>query len=192
MPPLYFASSNQQKFDLAKLFCDKVGVIIEQILIGDIPEIQGENPRDIIEHKAREAFKVFGKPLVVSDDSWNIPALNGFPGPYMKSINYWFQPEDFIALMKDKTDRSVYLQPYIAYIDDYELVIFEGQIPGVMLDKPRGNAAPAAIMNVVAHDCDEGLSLAEVYDRGEQLHPRRQAQNAGWNELLKWYKEKYS
>lgn len=192
MPPIYFASSNQQKFDLAKLFCDEAGVTIEQVSAGDIPEIQGENPRDIIEHKAREAFKAYGKPLVVSDDSWNIPALHGFPGPYMKSINYWFSPNDFLNLMRDKADRTVYLEPYIAYVDAYEVVVFEGRIPGVMLNEQRGVNEKSPIMSVVSHDCDDGLSIAEVYERGEQLHPRRLTQNSGWTELLHWYKEKYS
>lgn len=192
MPPIYFASSNQQKYNTAKLFCEHAGVAIEQVSVGDIPEIQGENPRDIIEHKAREAYKALGKPVVVSDDNWNIPALNGFPGPYMKSINYWFSPDDFLRLMHGVADRRVYLEPYLAYVDEHEVVIFEGQVPGVMLEESRGTLQKSPIMNVVSHDCDDGLTIAEVYDTGDQFHPRRLSQGGGWTELLNWYKEKYS
>lgn len=192
MPPIYFASSNQQKYDLAKLFCQNAGVEIEQVLLGDIPEIQGENPRDIIEHKAREAFKAFGKPVVVSDDNWNIPALNGFPGPYMKSVNYWFEPEDFLRLMQGKKDRRVYLEPYLAYVDELEVIVFEGRISGLMIEESRGTPQKSSVMNVLSHDSDAGLTVAEVYDNKEQLHPRRLQQNSGWQELLTWYKEKYS
>lgn len=191
MPPIYFASTNKEKLTVAELFCKEASVPIEQISLGDIPEIQGESPREIIHHKALEAYNVFGKPLVVSDDSWNIPALNGFPGAYMKSINYWFQPEDFLRLMDGVTDRTVFIEPYLAYVDEHEVVIFEGQVRGTVLTKPRGTNEKSPIMSVVALEGDNGLSIAEVYEQGQQNNPSRLTQGRAWPELLAWYKEKH-
>lgn len=51
----------------------------------DLEEIQG-TPEEIVVHKAREACKKTGRPVLVEDFSLEIDALGGFPGPYIKSV----------------------------------------------------------------------------------------------------------
>src|SRR5450830_475374 len=98
MKTVYFATSNQEKMLIAQTVCESAGINVVQAPL-DIHEIQGEDPKLIVKEKARSAFKQLGKPVIVSDDSWDIPALNGFPGPYMKSVNHWFESQDFLRLM---------------------------------------------------------------------------------------------
>lgn len=108
MDTLYFATSNQEKMLIAQTVCSKFNINVERASI-DIDEIQGEDPVIIIQDKVRRAYEGLTKPVVVSDDSWDIPALNGFPGPYMKSINKWFNFDDFLRLMEGISDRSIIL-----------------------------------------------------------------------------------
>lgn len=190
MPPIYFASSNSEKFDMARYLCTKADIPIEQIFI-DIDEIQGEDPIPIVKHKAAAAFQAFGKPVVVSDDSWEIPALNGFPGAYMKSMNFWFTPDDFIHLMIDKTNRSVFLHQHLAYCDGKQTLVFNDTIPGTVLTEPRGKTIPhKAWMSVVSIEGDHGLSLSEVFSAEKQLsNDRYDDRSTAWRELIEWYKK---
>jgi len=133
MKPISFATGNVEKIAMAKTICEEVGISIEPIQI-EIDEIQGEDPELIIRDKAIKAYEVAKRPVIVSDDSWSFNALNGFPGAYMKSINEWFEPEDFLNLMKDKTDRGVVYKQYLAYMDDSQIKIFKNEMPGVIID----------------------------------------------------------
>ena len=50
----------------------------------DLPEIQSMDPEEIVADKAKRAFAVVGKPVVVEDVSAGLEALNGLPGPFIK------------------------------------------------------------------------------------------------------------
>ena len=107
MNKIFFVTGNAEKMLIAQTVCSSSGINVEQVII-EIDEIQGEDPMIIVQDKARRAYEGLAKPIVVSDDSWDIPALNGFPGPYMKSMNKWFKSEDFLrsiwlANLKSKT-----------------------------------------------------------------------------------------
>jgi len=156
----------------------------------DIDEIQGEEPEVIIRDKAQKAFDELGQPVIVTDDSWAIAALGGFPGPYMKSINHWFSADDFMRLMKGKKDRGITLIQMLAYCDGLETVVFRSDIPGTIPEHPAGNYGPP-IMKVVALDGDNGKTISEVYDDGkanelDRLHKRSDA----WQTFATWYKQK--
>lgn len=99
MKTLYFATTNQEKIQIAQTACTRANINIEAVAL-DIDEIQGEDPELIVLDKAQRAYNLIGAPTIVSDDTWDIRALRGFPGAYMKSINYWFEPQDFLRLME--------------------------------------------------------------------------------------------
>ncbi len=192
MRPIAFASSNSEKFATAKYICEKEGIPIEQVFV-DIDEIQGENPELIIKDKARRAFETYGKPVIVSDDSWDIPALNGFPGAYMKSMNDWFTPDDFLRLLNGITDRRAILHQYLAYVDETQTIVFSGDLQGTILEEARGEFIPhKAWMSVIAMNGDNGQSLSEVFGSGKQLEKgRHDNRPETWHEVVKWYKESH-
>ena len=80
MHSVYFATTNKEKLLIAQTVCSQFDIEVFQAN-ADIDEIQGEDPGPIVKDKARRAYELLLKPIVVSDDSWAIPALNGFPGP---------------------------------------------------------------------------------------------------------------
>jgi inosine triphosphate pyrophosphatase len=50
----------------------------------DLDEIQSLDPREIVAHKVREAYKAVGAPCIVEDVSAELASLNGLPGPFIK------------------------------------------------------------------------------------------------------------
>jgi len=183
---LLCATTNTMKFNLGRELFAVHGIELQQIVL-DITEIQGEDPEIIIRDKVEKAYAATGQPVVVTDDSWSIPGLNGFPGPYMKSMNQWFSADDFIRLTRDLKDRTIFINQFVAFKDELETVVFRHDIPGKILEEPRGNYGPP-ILKVVALDGDDGLSIAETYDRGKEHEAERLGRNAGaWQQLVGWY-----
>jgi XTP/dITP diphosphohydrolase len=184
------ATGNTLKFGIGKNVCAKYGIELVQAVV-DIDEIQGEDPEKIVTRKAQDAYAALQKPVVVSDDSWAIPGLNGFPGAYMKSVNHWFTPEDFIHLTKSLQDRRVFLQQYLAYCDGTTTTVFNHDIPGTLLTEARGTSGDPAF-KIVALAADKGLSIAEVYDAGKEHEPGRFSRRKdAWHGFGEWYKEKH-
>lgn len=189
MHRLLFTTTNEQKFAMAQRLCARADIELVQI-VGDIAEIQSENPEIIIRDKATKAYASVQAPVIVSDDSWSIAGLNGFPGPYMKSMNHWFTPQNFIDLTRRLEDRSITLMQYLAYQDDKETVIFRRDTHGTLLSEPRGTYG-VPLLKVVALDSDNSQSLAEVYDSGEAHSPERlKAHPDVWIDLIDWYNQK--
>lgn len=185
---LLCATTNPDKFGTGRASLRSYDIELEQIII-DVDEIQHEDAVAIIEDKAAKAFAILQKPVVVTDDSWSIPALGGFPGPYMKSINHWFAPDDFMRLMSGHTDREIVLHQLVAYTDDAETVVFSKDLVGKIVGEPRGIYGPP-IMHVVAFPEDGGKTISEMYDaEGAKASDRLKDVNNGWHELGKWLRE---
>ncbi len=188
MEKIYFATGNLEKIQIAKTICQSTDIIIEPVSL-DVDEIQGENPEIIVADKASRAFMLFGKPLVVSDDSWNIPALNGFPGPYMNFIHSWFTPKDFLRLMDGIENRTVILHQYLAYTDGKNTKIFNNNIPGVIINEVRGENKKSPNMSVIALDADKGKTIAEVFEQDEEaVVSRYESTRDVWHEFVDWYR----
>lgn len=185
MSSLLFSTGNAEKFEIARKICEPLGVILEQKPL-EIDEIQGEDSEAIIRDKVRKAYELTGQPVIVSDDSWNIPGLRGFPGPYMKSIEQWFTPEDFLNLTRPLIDRRIILVQLLAYQDADRVYIVREEHVGALLTESRGKYGKA-LKKVVAMPGDNGLSIAEAYDHG-LIHADRDVAK-GWRKLIEWYKQ---
>ena len=182
---LLCATTNPDKFGTGKETLKQYGVELEQVIM-EIAEIQHEDATAIIEDKVAKAFAIAQKPIVVTDDSWSIQALGGFPGPYMKSINHWFTPDDFMHLMSGHTNRKVFLNQLVAYTDGTETVVFRKDLAGEIVQQPRGNYGPT-IMHVVSFPEDGGRTISEMYDtQGAHFGKRLSEIENGWHELGKW------
>jgi XTP/dITP diphosphohydrolase len=188
MSKILFATTNKEKLAIAQAICHTAKLDVEQVLI-EVDEIQGEDPVAIVKDKAQRAYEAIGKPIVVSDDSWDIPALNGFPGPYMKSINHWFEAGDFIRLMQGVKDRTVILHQYLAYADGHETVVFSNDIKGKIIKKPRGTNDKSPNMTVIELDADNEKTIAEVFAQSQDSVIKRYLKNRdAWHGFVEWYK----
>lgn len=180
---LAFGTGNNEKFAIGRDACRKAAIKLQQVAL-DIDEIQGEDMSAIAIDKARRAYAAYGKALIISDDSWAIPGLGGFPGAYMKSINHWFTTQDLINLTSKLDDRRIVLTQTIIYIDAETMQLFSYDNSGTLLTAPRGNYGKAT-HKLVALDGDNGLSMAEVLDQSTDNAARPAAQV--WHEFAVWY-----
>lgn len=179
MKTILFVTGNQRKLGEARLGCAlyDIEVINESF---EIDEIQSHNPRAVAEHKAMAAYKLAGRPVVVTDTCWSIPALNGFPGAYMKDVADWFTEQDFLNLMTGKSDDRISFSENIAYYDGSELKFFTNEFWGRIVP-PRGTGI--SIENVAEFD---GKTLGERRTEGGYSH---KPEDFVWADFARWYSE---
>ncbi len=179
MKSILFATTNKRKFREAEAGCREWGIEVNQIEL-DINEIQSKDTRYISLNKAEEAFRLVQKPLVITDTSWAIPSLNGFPGGYMKDIASWFEAEDFINLLKSKKDKRISFTECIVYKDKINTKVFSNEYWGIVTDTPRGKGT-SSIEKVAEF---KGFTIAEKHDNEEFSHDPKEYI---WYKFAKWY-----
>ncbi len=180
---LVFCTSNDIKFESAQFACQEFGVELERAS-HEVDEVQSEDPQYILSQKIIAMYKKIQKPLVVSDDSWSIPALNGFPGPYMKSVNHWFSGQDWVNLMLGHKDKRIFLIARLAYIDSDEVVTtFEETYERKFLEKASSRPGVPILQATSFPDSDIPNNERQADDpRG--YHSQRKV----WADFLNWYK----
>ncbi|MCA9346393.1 non-canonical purine NTP pyrophosphatase [Candidatus Saccharibacteria bacterium] len=130
-----YVTGNEHK---AKLFNDMVGLKIEHEK-ADVEEIQSLDLAEIIEHKAKSAYKKLNKPVIVEDTKLVFNELGKLPGPLIK----WFLESigvEGLCKLLDGRDKSAVAGAAIACFDGENLEIFEKELSGKLSDKPRGKS----------------------------------------------------
>jgi inosine/xanthosine triphosphate pyrophosphatase family protein len=124
-------------------------------------------------------------PVVVSDTAWEIPALGGFPGGYMKDVSIWFKAEDWLSLMSQHEDKTIYCHEHVAYFDGENIEHFVATYTGKFIDEARGRVDDSeSIEQVVILYGDltmaEQLASGGIASAGEVLDH--------WKQFGEWYK----
>ena len=179
-----FITGNPHKLEEAKSVLKNYEIVVESLQF-DIEEIQHYNPLEITKAKVRAAYEKAGQSVVVNDSSWEIPALGGFPGGYMKDVVNWFTAEDFLALMKDKNDRRIILHAVVAYFDGEQLELFIYDQTGVFINEPRGEGT--SMNQVVSMENSGGLTIAEEFalrHDGVEINP---SHFQHWQKFGEWF-----
>ena len=179
-----FITGNPHKLEEAKSVLKNYEIVVESLQF-DIEEIQHYNPLEITKAKVRAAYEKAGQSVVVNDSSWEIPALGGFPGGYMKDVVNWFTAEDFLALMKDKNDRRIILHDVVAYFDGEQLELFISDQTGVFINEPRGEGT--SMNQVVSMENSGGLTIAEEFalrHDGAEINP---SHFQHWQKFGEWF-----
>lgn len=183
MNKILFSTGNERKIKEARAACDLFNIEVAPIKL-EFDEIQSHDPLAISKQKVEDAYQLTGESaIVVADTSWSFPALNGFPGGYMKDVAEWFTPEDFINLMASKEDKTVIFRETIVYKDATEVKVFTKEYAGSLADTPRGNNGNS--MDKVA--LFNGRTFAESQEAGETSH---KPEEFIWYEFAKWFAEK--
>jgi XTP/dITP diphosphohydrolase len=171
---IYFVTSNNKKFVSLSQTLSSIGVSLKQLEY-DFEEGRELNIEAVAKNKLAQAKIIFpGKKLVVDDRGFFIPALNGFPGPFVKLLLDSFSYKGLIKLMKDETDRSAFFSFAIGYFDGENDNIFVAHEEGFIVDEPRGDNLHGwtELLYVYGHPSFPGRSLAEL-------------NNNEWHEYLK-------
>ncbi len=105
----------------------------------ETPEIQAYTCEEVASASVAFVYDKIQKPVAVTDAGYFIPALNGFPGPFLKYINTMLRPEDILRMMENKTDRRIDLLETIAYMDaTHSAKTFTSVIRGTLAREIRG------------------------------------------------------
>lgn len=178
---LTFVTGNPTKFAEAQKIAAKYGIVLQNRTL-EIVEIQSSNPTLVVRAKAKSAYEMLGRPVVVHDASWSIPSLNGFPGAYMHDMVKWFKPEDWLNLMQRHSDRVIEVCENVTYYDGQTMKSFQYHQCGFIVDSPRGvNGNSLEKVVVLADD----KTIAEHHDLGMT---NNSVDLKAWEELFQWYR----
>lgn len=163
---IYFATSNSQKFTSLKKMLKPLGIDLRQLEY-DFDEGRDLDIRKIAEAKLAQAKRAFpGKKLIVDDRGFFIPALKGFPGPFVKLVLDSFSHEGLAKLMRGEADRRAIFSFAAGYFDGEKDHIFVANEEGFITDEPRGDNLHGwtELLYVYGHPSFPGRSLAELSD----------------------------
>ncbi len=133
-PGWLFVTSNENKWREAQLI---LGASLDRTTI-DLPEIQAATTMQVALEKAKVAYGLLKRPVIVEDVGIELKALGGFPGPFIK---YWEKLGGLESLclaadgLKDRRIEAVCA--LVAYNDDGAKT-FEGRAAGTIASAPRG------------------------------------------------------
>ena len=179
---LFFASSNENKFQEAERILSDLGVQIN-FYKTILEEIQSNDLNDIAEKKAIIAYDLIQKPVIIEDDGLFINSLNGFPGPYSSYAYDTIGNKGIMNLLENSQVRDANFVSIIAYCDnDYGVKLFESSIPGKIspvIEKGGWGYDPIFIPD------GESKTYANVSDKDKFSH-----RSASLKKFSNWFLDK--
>lgn len=140
MPPssriILFASSNRHKFEEASRILDSFGIGLSHLRCA-LEEIQSDSTAEISRHKARRAFGMCKRPVIVEDDGLEIDSLGGFPGPYSSYVFDTIGNRGILDLV-GRRRRGASFVSVVTYCDRTRLRSFAAKVPGRISQSARG------------------------------------------------------
>lgn len=184
---IYYVTTNNGKFDEVYGHAQKYAPEIELIKSAlDIQEIQSDDQLEIAVDKAKKAWALTGKPLLLDDAAIYFERYHKFPGTLSKFVSQGIKFEGVKRLF-DVGDRAYFLL-YMIYISgptDYH--VFEGRCDGYLIKPDTSNAHPQLPYDAFFVPDGEQQTYAKLRGMpcGEQYLYRIKA----LNKFLKWYKQ---
>lgn len=133
MTEIFYATSNQMKFDEASQFFTKhMPHIILKQLNHDFEEIQTLDQRAIALHKAKQAWNYLKKPVLAEDAGIYFDSYNEFPGTLTKFVFNGIGYEGIFKLVGHDEGATFKLTLVFMYGDNRYLS-FEGSISGTII-----------------------------------------------------------
>lgn len=129
---MLFITGNKNK---VKEFQEILGFNLDHMSL-DIEEIQEIDIKKVSENKARKAFNIVKKPVIVEDTGLFFEELNGLPGALIKWFEKRLTHSEICNLLKE--NRNATAEICITYFNGKELKQFESKIKGKIALKPKG------------------------------------------------------
>ena len=133
---LYFITGNAGK---AKYLSDYFDFRVEHKKL-DLPEIQSLDLAEIVADKARRAYEIIGRPVLVEDVSLIFKALDKLPGPLIKWFYETLGNKGLCDLLNRYEDKRAMAEVNFALCVKWEVKIFSGSCEGRISDKPKGKS----------------------------------------------------
>ncbi|WP_420629703.1 non-canonical purine NTP pyrophosphatase [Candidatus Leptofilum sp.] len=110
-----------------------------QIINLDLPEIQAIDVKDVIEQKARVAYGLVGKAVLVEDTGLAIHAWNGLPGALVRWFLEAVGNDGICRMLQAYEQLEATAETSLGYFDGENFFSFSGMIEGCITRSPRGN-----------------------------------------------------
>lgn len=163
---IHYVTSNKSKFDEACKILDLAQLQARGITIVHTPleldELQGTSYQ-ITRHKILQAYHALKAPCLIDDTSLYARALNGLPGPYIRSFLESMGADGLADLISHYDDQGCTVMCHIAFTQDgQEPLFFEGLLQGTIV-KPRGTRVPNPInWNAIFQPEGQSRTFAEM------------------------------
>lgn len=145
MKKIYLVTGNPKK--LKEWQAIVPGHIQLDTLDVDLPEIQSDDPEEIVVDKVKRAYEHVGEPVAVEDVSASLEKLGGLPGPFVKFFIKQLGAGALYKLAGGEGERAT-ISCSVAYYDGREVVTVRGDIHGTIV-APRGREMPSFDMTFV-------------------------------------------
>jgi non-canonical purine NTP pyrophosphatase (RdgB/HAM1 family) len=137
MKDLVFITGNQHK---AEYLAKWLGIDLPHQK-ASVDELQSLDLRAVVEHKARGAYALAGRPVLVEDVSVTFNALGQLPGPLIKWFLEELQPAGLCKILQPYADKSATASIMYGLYDGTDFHTFEAHVPGTIAPEPRFSKA---------------------------------------------------
>lgn len=127
-----YVTGNENK---ARLFNKMVGIDLPHEKV-DIEEIQSLDHSEVVEHKAKSAYALLNKPVIVEDTQLTFNSLGRLPGPYIRWFLEEIGDEGLCRILDSFEDRGAIASCCIGYFDGTTLQIFQRSLEGSIAQSP--------------------------------------------------------
>ena len=166
--PLVFVTSRAEKAREA----ERLGFRIERLDL-DLPEPQALDPSEIVEAKARGAYRMLSRPVLVEDSGLSIRAWGGFPGALVKWLEKSAGVEALARMLEDFPDRAATAVCAIAFCDGAEVMTARGETNGSIAPAPRGEGGFGWDVIFVPEGSDRTFAEMAPAEKDRVSHRRR-------------------
>ncbi|MBU0666875.1 MAG: non-canonical purine NTP pyrophosphatase [Nanoarchaeota archaeon] len=186
---LFFVTSNKSKYVWARERLKSIGIELEQRKI-DLPESRDLEVRNVAIAKAKKAFNILKKPVMVEDRGFYIEALNGFPATFIEFMHKTIGVKGLMKLMKNNTNRKASFISVLIYIDEKGSVkTFKEKEEGFIVTKiAEGNCRGwGNLMNIYGHEIYPGRALSELNDEEWKKYQDVISENDYLSKFYNWF-----
>ncbi len=134
MSKVVFVTGNQHKADY---FAQLAGVVIDHKAV-EYHEIQSLDLKEVATEKARAAYKMLKRPVIIEDTALTIHSMGKLPGTYIKWFIEELGFEKLCRLADIDPNRSASCSSLYVYFDGKKHTYFGGELKGAIADHPRG------------------------------------------------------
>lgn len=133
MSNVTFITGNENK---AKFLARLLGMELDYHKL-NLDEIQSIDPKEVVEHKVRQAYGILKRPVLVEDTCMGLDVLGGLPGPFIKFFIEQEGGAEKICRMADGLDsRRATATVTFGYYDGEKLEFFQNSIHGEIAHRP--------------------------------------------------------
>jgi len=131
---IYFATGNPGKLRAVQAL---LPLPVHQVEL-DLPELQALDAREVVEAKARDAYRRLDKPVLVQDTALHIEAWGGLPGALITWFLQTVGNEGICRMMQGWEDRAAVAVSALGFYDGRAFRCFAGETAGRIVGWPRG------------------------------------------------------